>query len=72
VQRKRSGQQSVDLGRRAFGKLLLTTAAVALSGCRDAARYTEADAERVHQYIISVAIEDRLEAEAEAAESTSG
>ena len=33
---------------------------------------TEADAERVHQYIISVAIEDRLEAEAEAAESTSG
>jgi predicted TIM-barrel fold metal-dependent hydrolase len=47
VRRARRDWQAVELGRRAFGKLLLSAAAVALPGCRDAARYTEADAERL-------------------------
>jgi len=37
----------MELGRRAFGKLVLCTAVGALPGCRDPERYTEADAERL-------------------------
>jgi predicted TIM-barrel fold metal-dependent hydrolase len=37
----------VQLGRRAFGKLLLAAAAGVLTGCRDSARYTDADARRL-------------------------
>ncbi|MHC4165224.1 MAG: amidohydrolase family protein [Planctomycetota bacterium] len=37
----------MQLGRRAFGKLLLAAAAGVLTGCRDSARYTDADARRL-------------------------
>jgi predicted TIM-barrel fold metal-dependent hydrolase len=46
----------VQLGRRAFGRLLLASAAAALPGCRDAERYTEEDSERL-------AVQRREEAE---------
>ncbi len=56
MRRARKEEEAVDLGRRAFGKLVLCAAAGALPGCRDPERYTEADTERL-------AVQRREEAE---------